>query len=84
MKVYLVIEDWATDGNGCGVAVEVYADRKLAEKRLSEKAEVIRTSNHYDKLDEVEGDYIDGYVDGWYDNDHDHIYIEEQEARETL
>lgn len=84
MKVYLVIEDWATDGDGCGVAVEVYSDRKLAEKRLSEKAEVVRTSNHYDKIDEVVGDYIDAYVDGWYDNDHDHIYIEEQLVKEIL
>lgn len=84
MKVYLLIEDWATDGNGCGVAVEVYADRKLAEKRLSEKAEIVKLAKHHDKIDEVEGNYIDAYVDGWYDNDHDHIYIEEQEVKERL
>ena len=84
MKVYLLIEDYATDGWGCGVVVETYADRKLAEKRLAEKAEVVRNSTHYDKIEEIKGDFIDGYVDGWYDNDHDHIYIEEQEVKENL
>ena len=58
--------------------------RNPAERSLEEKASVIRMSRHYDKLEEVKGDYIDGYVDGWYDNDHDHIYIEEQEVREVL
>ena len=84
MKVYLLIEDYAIDGNGCGVVVETYADRKLAERRLEEKASVLRMSRHYDKLEEVKGDYIDAYIDGWYDNDHDHIYIEEQEVKEVL
>ena len=36
------------------------------------------------KIDECVGDYIDAYMEGWYDNDHDHIYIEEQEIKEKL
>lgn len=84
MKVYLLIEDWAMDGSGSGVEVEVYANRKLAEQRLSEKAEVIRASSHYNKLEEVKGDYIDAYMDGWYNLEHEHIYIEEQEVKELL
>lgn len=84
MKVYLLIEDWAIDGSGAGVEVETYATRELAEQRLVEKTEVIRASNHYDKLEEVKGDYIDAYMDGWYNHEHEHIYIEESEVREVL
>lgn len=82
MKVYLVIEDWATDGNGRGVAVEVYSSRALAQKRLAEKADVITLTNHFDTIEWVKGDHIDAYIEDWYDDDHDHVYIEEQEIKE--
>lgn len=32
-------------------------------------------------IDEVKGDYIDGYVEGEYIWTHDHVYIEEQEVK---
>lgn len=84
MKVYLLIEDWRTDGGGAGVEVETYATRELAEQRLAEKVEFIKASNHCNKFKEVRSDIIDAYMDDWYNHEHIHIYIEESEVREVL
>lgn len=84
MKVYILIEDWASDGNGCGVSVKTYATRELAQKALAEAVESVKKNIDYDTIDEVEGDYFDYYNEGWYDNQHEHLAIEEQEIIEKM
>lgn len=81
MKVYLVIEDWSMDSGECGVDVEVYATRERAVKRLAERAEEIKRSKHYKEIDYEPADYIDAYMDRWYNDEHDHVYIKESEVR---
>lgn len=77
------MEDYAND-NMCdtgAVILGVYCDRKLAEDRLEIEAKRIRENYKDADIDEVKGDYIDGYVEGEYLWTHDNVYIEEQEIK---
>lgn len=83
-KVYILMEDYAdsnTDDTGA-IILGVYRDRKLAEDRLETEAKRIREEYKDADIDEVKGDYIDGYVEGEYLWTHDNVYIEEQEIKE--
>ena len=82
-KVYIVLKDYADAnvGEQGAVILGVYADRQDAETRLEEEAKYIREHYKDDDIDEVKGDYIDGYVEGEYIWTHDHVYIEEQQIK---
>lgn len=82
-KVYILMEDYADD-NMCdtgAIILGVYRDRKLAEDQLEIEAKRIRENYKDADIDEVKGDYIDGYVEGEYLWTHDNVYIEEQEIK---
>lgn len=82
-KVYIVLKDYADAnvGEQGAVILGVYAKRQDAETRLEEEAEHIREYYKDNDIDEVKGDYIDGYVEGEYIWTHDHVYIEEQQIK---
>ena len=82
-KVYIVLKDYADAnvGEQGAVILGVYADRQDAETRLEEEAKYIREYYKDNDIDEVKGDYIDGYVEGEYIWTHDHVYIEEQQIK---
>lgn len=84
MRVYLLIHDWAIDGDGGVDVVGVYADRKAAEAKLKEMIEnnLKDTSMEYlDQRDIVETDYFDAWEDGYYVQEHEHIFIDTQEVQ---
>lgn len=82
-KVYILMEDYADDSMcDTGVVIlGVYYDRKLAEDQLEIEAKRIRENYKDADIEEVKGDYIDGYVEGEYLWTHDNVYIEEQEIK---
>lgn len=82
-KVYILVEDYADAnvGEQGAIILGVYSKRQDAETKLKEKAKHIREDYKDADIDEVEGDYIDGYVEGEYIWTHDHVYIEEQEVK---
>lgn len=82
-KVYILMEDYADAnvGEQGAVILGVYSKRQDAETKLEEEAKNIREAYKDADIDEVKGDYIDGYVEGEYIWKHNHIYIEEQEVK---
>lgn len=82
-KIYIVLKDYADAnvGEQGAVILGVYANRQDAETRLEDEAKYIREQYKDDDVDEIKGDYIDGYVEGEYIWTHDHVYIEEQEIK---
>lgn len=82
-KVYIVLKDYADAnvGEQGAVILGVYAKRQDAETRLEEEAKHIREYYKDNDIDEVKGDYIDGYVEGEYIWTHDHVYVEEQQIK---
>lgn len=82
MKVYILIEDWAYDCDNGANILGVYSTHEQAKKELAVHAEALKKDMRYDTTEEKEGEYIDSYIDGFYNQDHEHIYIEEKEVKE--
>ena len=60
---------------------KIITAKMTAEDRLEIEAKRIRENYKDADIDEVKGDYIDGYVEGEYLWTHDNVYIEEQEIK---
>ena len=79
--VYNVILDCASRGEQFDPEVWSYDNRKNAEKKLEEfYKEGLSDDYCYDKDESSMPDYIDLYMDGWYQQDHFHAHIERQEV----
>lgn len=82
MKVYILVEDWAYDCNNGSNILGVYSTHERAKKELAVHANALKKNTQYDSIEEKEGEYIDSYIDGFYDQDHEYIRIEEKEVKE--
>lgn len=76
MKVYVVMEDWASDDDNGASIVGVYTTEELAKEKMNK---------YFDKQEKagetfattVKGDWhIDSYTDGFYSTEHECLYIE--------
>lgn len=79
-KVYVLVDEWKRDYEGETTVIGVFQDRKDAEKALATQITQIG-ENHFDTIDQVEGDYYDAYNEGGYAESHDHIFIQETELK---
>ena len=78
-KMYAVILDEVYDGETCESRVWITADRAVAEKKLAELDKLGAENDHFDCSEREPKDYIDYWLDGWYDRWHFHARIEEKE-----
>ena len=78
-KMYAVILDEVYDGETCESRVWITADRAVAEKKLAELDKLGAENDHFDCSERELKDYIDYWLDGWYDRWHFHARIEEKE-----
>lgn len=79
MKVYIVIEDFAYDGENGASVLGVYAEKENAKRKYHEMVEYIEKTFSYNTTDKGVLDY-DTYNDGFYNEYHEHIYIVEKEV----
>ena len=77
-KVYAVILDEVYDGEACESRVWIFADRAGAEKKLAELDKIGGENDHFDCSERELKDYVDYWLDGWYNRWHFHARIEER------
>ena len=87
MKVYVVMEDWATRNGGSGNdTLGVYSNFEQAKKALkravkqAKKDEIIQ-DDWVVNLDD--DNYYEAYMDGWYDEAHYRVRVEGFTVRGT-
>lgn len=76
MKVYVLIEDWASDDDNGASVVGVYSTEELAVKKMNK---VIKELKENGCLFEtiVKGEcHFDSYTDGEWAKEHECLYIE--------
>lgn len=76
MKVYVVVEDWANDGDDGASVLGVYSTEKLARNKLERTIKALEKSGSLFET-VVKGEmYFDSYTDGFYSTEHERLYIE--------
>ena len=79
-KVYVVVDEWVRDYGECDTNIlGVFTDRKDAVETLTKQVAYLRKTSDYDHEDYEENDYYDAYNAGYYNEAHDHTFIQEVE-----
>ena len=74
--VYVLVEDWAYDGDAGASILGVFDDEELAEKRYNQAIERLKENdNVYDHISKGDRSY-ETFVDGEYNNFHERLWIE--------
>lgn len=78
-KVYVVVDEWVREFGGDVSVLGVFTNRQDAQNTLAKQVEYLRKTSDYDTEDYEEGDYYDAYNAGYYNEAHDHAFIQEVE-----
>lgn len=75
-QVYLVIENWSNNFT-TGQDINIFEELKDAKKYLKNRVEKIKNEFSYD-IQEEKDNYYNGYENGYYNENHTTIYIDEK------
>ena len=80
MKVYVLVDEWATDYDRATEVVGVYETLKSAKARLEQEKKIVSEEIKYDTVEDTDDGWT-GYFEVDYADNHTNLFIKDMEVQ---